>query len=81
MIQTGIEVQHQLTNRINLVLSGIYQTSLKPVESRMFEYTYDQQNNILYEPIQQVSVISKAEAINLNIGLTYNFGKRNSTSE
>jgi len=76
LIQAGFEVQTNLTKHLALNLSAIYQNSLKPVEVWSFSYTYNYDRGVIFTPELPGSTFSKAEAINLNLGLYYYFSKR-----
>ena len=83
----AFEAEMNLTSRFNLGLSLNYQTSIRQVQAFGFEYNYNYQRSpngnvgVFYEPMEYGSLQSKAEALNLNVGLTYAFGKRNKAVE
>src|SRR5688572_26740496 len=83
LLLCGLEGEMRLSSRFNLNIGITYQTSIRPVHAFGFEYNYNFQRNanqnggVYYEPMEYGTLQSKAEAINLNIGLTYSFCKRN----
>ncbi|MFC5269259.1 hypothetical protein [Adhaeribacter terreus] len=82
LFHTGLEVETQLYKNINFSLGVEYQIGTRPVSLVNFEYTYNyqfqpgEQTGTVKEPFETGSVISRAEALNLNLELTYSFSKR-----
>ena len=81
IFQAGTEIQVNISNHFSLLSSLVYQTSIEPVSTKTFKYSYNVQGDVIYEPYQYGGVISKAEAISLNMGLVYSFSNRNKSSE
>jgi hypothetical protein len=82
LFHTGLEIETQLYKNINFSLGVEYQIGTRPVSLVNFEYTYNyyippgERTGTVKESFETGSVISRAEALNLNLGLTYSFSKR-----
>jgi hypothetical protein len=87
MLLTGLEAELKLSDHLDLGVASTYQNGLNPVYAFNIDYTsnFQKQPNqsigTSYEPLGHGGIVSKAEALNLNIGLIYSFSKRNIAKE